>query len=94
MDRPTYTYIYFYEHSFGNVNYKTFSYRYLATGASFRHLAFEFRMGDYCKCNSEVCLYKSNCSYCIKGKAIPLQAWTGPEGSRRLTLPDLKTIGR
>jgi len=28
-----------------------------------------------------------------KGKAIPLQAWTGPEGSRRLRLPDLKTIG-
>ena len=28
-----------------------------------------------------------------KGKAIPLQAWTGPEGSRRLTLPDFKTIG-
>jgi hypothetical protein len=26
-------------------------------------------------------------------KAIPLQAWTGPEGSRRLRLPDLKTIG-
>jgi len=28
-----------------------------------------------------------------KGKAIPLQAWTGPEGSRRLRLPDIKTIG-
>jgi hypothetical protein len=28
-----------------------------------------------------------------KGKAIPLEAWTGPEGSRRLRLPDLKTIG-
>jgi len=28
-----------------------------------------------------------------KDKAIPLQAWTGPEGSRRLRLPDLKTIG-
>jgi hypothetical protein len=27
-----------------------------------------------------------------KGKAIPLQAWTGPEGSRRMRLPDLKTI--
>ena len=27
-----------------------------------------------------------------KGKAIPLQAWTGPEGSERLRLPDLKTI--
>jgi hypothetical protein len=26
-----------------------------------------------------------------KGKAIPLQAWTDPEGSRRLRLPDFKT---
>ena len=25
----------------------------------------------------------------VKVKAIPLQAWTGPEGSRRLRLPDL-----
>jgi hypothetical protein len=28
-----------------------------------------------------------------KGKAIPLQAWAGSEGSRRLRLPDFKTIG-
>jgi len=28
-----------------------------------------------------------------KGKAILLQAWTGPEGSRRLRLQDFKTIG-
>jgi len=27
-----------------------------------------------------------------KVKAIPLQAWTGPEGSRRLRLSDFKTI--
>jgi hypothetical protein len=27
------------------------------------------------------------------GKAISLQAWTGPEGCRRLRLPDFKTIG-
>jgi hypothetical protein len=27
------------------------------------------------------------------GKAIPLEALTGPEGSRRLRLPDFKTIG-
>jgi hypothetical protein len=27
-----------------------------------------------------------------KGKAIPLQAWTGPEGSSRLRLPDFKTV--
>jgi len=26
------------------------------------------------------------------GKAIPLQAWTAPKGSRRLRLPDFKTI--
>jgi len=28
-----------------------------------------------------------------KGKAVPLQAWTGPEDSRRVRLPDFKTIG-
>ena len=28
-----------------------------------------------------------------KGIAIPLQAWTGPEGYRRLRLPDFKTVG-
>jgi hypothetical protein len=28
-----------------------------------------------------------------KGKAIPLQVWTGPEGFRRLRLLDFKTIG-
>ena len=27
-----------------------------------------------------------------KGKAIPLQTWTGPEGSRKLRLPNFKTI--
>jgi hypothetical protein len=34
---------------------------------------------------SSICIYK--------GKAIPLQALTDPEGSRRLRLPDFKTIG-
>jgi hypothetical protein len=32
-------------------------------------------------------------SYKGKDKAIPLQAWTSPEGSRSLRLPDFKTIG-
>jgi len=31
--------------------------------------------------------------YICKGKAIPLQAWTGPEVSMRLRLPDFKAIG-
>jgi hypothetical protein len=29
----------------------------------------------------------------VKVKGFPLHAWTGPEGSRRLRLPDFKTIG-
>jgi len=29
----------------------------------------------------------------VKGKAIPVQSWTGPEISRSLSLPDFKTIG-
>jgi len=28
-----------------------------------------------------------------KSQAIPLQAWTGPDGSRRLRLPDFETVG-
>jgi len=28
-----------------------------------------------------------------RGKAIPLQAWTGPEGFRRPKISDFKTIG-
>jgi hypothetical protein len=38
-----------------------------------------------------IILYALQCKG--KGKAIPLQAWTGPEGSRRLRLSDFKTIG-
>ena len=28
------------------------------------------------------------------GKAVPLQAWTGPEGSRKLRLPDYVTTAQ
>jgi len=28
-----------------------------------------------------------------KGKTIPVGAWTGPEGSKRLRLPHINTIG-
>ena len=28
----------------------------------------------------------------VKGKAISLQGWTGPQGSRRLTIPDMKVV--
>jgi hypothetical protein len=29
-----------------------------------------------------------------KGKAVPLQAWGGPEGSRKLRFPDFMTTGQ
>jgi hypothetical protein len=29
-----------------------------------------------------------------KGKTVPLQAWTGPEGSRKLRLPDFVTTAQ
>ena len=29
-----------------------------------------------------------------KGKAVPLQAWRGPEGSRKLRFPDLMTTAQ
>ena len=29
-----------------------------------------------------------------KGKAVPLQAWTGPEGSRKLRFPDFMTTAK
>ena len=31
---------------------------------------------------------------CIKGKAVPLQVWTGPEGSRKLRVPDFVTTAQ
>ena len=30
----------------------------------------------------------------IKGKAVPLQAWSGPEGSRKLRFPDFMTAAQ
>jgi hypothetical protein len=30
--------------------------------------------------------------YTVKAKEVPLQPWTGPEVSRKLRFPDLKTI--
>jgi hypothetical protein len=38
-------------------------------------------------------IYPQLLTILVKVKVIPLQAWTGPEGSRRLSLPDFKTIG-
>jgi len=45
------------------------------------------------KLYDDITFWKNSRKLAVKGKAIPLQAWTGPEGSRRLRLPDFKTIG-
>jgi hypothetical protein len=36
---------------------------------------------------------KNYCYVNVKDKAVLAQAWTGPEGSSRLRLPDFKKIG-
>ena len=35
-----------------------------------------------------------NTPYLIKGKSVPLQAWSGPEGSRKLRFPDFMTTAQ
>jgi len=47
------------------------------------------------------CIHMQKCCYLSylflvkgKGKAVPLQAWTGPEGSRKLRLPDFVTTAQ
>jgi hypothetical protein len=34
------------------------------------------------------------CGQTVKGKAVPLQAWSGPEGSRKLRFPDYVTTAQ
>ena len=52
----------------------------------------EFKYGTRLMLHSERFLFVRGL-YIYNGKAIPLQAWTGPESSRRLRLPDFKTVG-
>jgi len=33
-------------------------------------------------------------NYITYGKAMPVQSWTVPDGSRKLRLPDFMTIGK
>jgi hypothetical protein len=65
-----------------------------------RFLSAEFQMFKMCTdvCSlikSMVTLYIPTCTFVFRhlSKAIPLQALTGPEGSRRLRLPDVTTVG-
>jgi len=41
-----------------------------------------------------LCLYIYIYIYIYKGKAVPLQAWSGPDGSRKLRFPDFMTTAQ
>jgi hypothetical protein len=67
-----------------------------------RPSAFFGRFVQYKQRNISPASYRYNCSHCscmrrwhiIKGKAVPLQAWSGPEVSRKLRLPDFMTTAQ
>jgi hypothetical protein len=44
----------------------------------------------------KICNYSSSnvIDTYIKGKGVPLQAWSGPEGSRKLRFPDIMTMAQ
>ena len=48
------------------------------------------------KCNAQMfsCFVIIRHRKKVKGKAVPLQAWSGPEGSRKLRFPDFMTTAQ
>ena len=56
-------------------------------------LQLNIRFRVKCKLENEGNFSYGKFSYLGKRKAIPLQSWGGPEGSRSLRLPDFMTIG-
>jgi len=40
------------------------------------------------------CVFLLHFSLIVKGKVVPLQAWSGPEGSRKLRSPDFMTAAQ
>jgi hypothetical protein len=45
-------------------------------------------------CTLDTYGYKNTLRICNKGKAVPLQAWSGLEGSRKLRFPDYMTTAQ
>ena len=59
----------------------------LATSSVLKSFAMHSGVKQYTEMKNSLFLGKG------KGKANPVQAWTGPDVSRRLSLPDFKTVG-
>ena len=51
-------------------------------------LTFALHQASFCRLNN------FNSPKFNKGKAFPLQAWSGPEGSRKLSFPDFMTTAK
>jgi len=49
---------------------------------------------DYYCDNGEFNVTRVKVRFLGKGKAVPLQAWSGPEGSRMLRFPDFMTTAQ
>jgi len=76
--------------------------------SSFFNCSCFLSVSSFWSCSSLLCSTPGSLRICIKNivnyfkhhtnslgggdKAIPWQAWTGPEGCRRLRLPDFKTL--
>jgi hypothetical protein len=67
-------------------NYNSVPYHLSATGAyPNMHMTIQFLEGE-----KKIAQQSTKMGYCNKkGEAVPLQAWSGPEGSRKLRFPDL-----
>jgi len=51
-------------------------------------------MGSYTSCYSLTNIIRVSNQYLGKGKAVPLQAWSGPEDSRKLRFPDFMSTAQ
>jgi len=69
--------------------FKLIQFKYLSTVSAFCWSSMNIKCyrTSICSLRSRLLTLKG------EGKAIPLQAWTGPEGSKMLRLPDFRTIG-
>ena len=45
-------------------------------------------------CNWSYREFREACNYTVKGKSVPLQACSGPEGTRKLRFPDYVTMAQ
>ena len=59
-------------------------------------LAFVWRKRQECNLREKIKIVKTICNYIGRqsktGKPVPLQAWSGPEGSRKLRFPDFMRL--